>query len=381
MKPTRELLVFLEQRCDVDAQKRLHGRQQIGAVTNLTSRLTHTLVARRGRMANQNILLATHGDYRTILWPANARQAHLLVQAVVTAWKEVSRHRVVVVYAPGVLGSLGAILSVLRRRPLIVVVVGDPAEALSAEVLPGRVGTFARNVLVQTTRFSCSHASVIRYVTERTLQMRYPSHVRALAYAGTDALGDFDVLPKASRRPPPFRILTVATLEQPYKGVAELIDAVALLRSEGYDMDLCIAGDGRLAAALQTIGHAQLGQHCKFLGHLDQVNLAVEYVNSDIFALASWAEGLPRAMVEAMFHGLPVVSTTVGGIPELLDQRFLCKPRDAGALAKVLASLVDVQDEWDAIGAHNAQRARALIRSSREADSAFTEVVVQLARK
>jgi glycosyltransferase involved in cell wall biosynthesis len=64
----------------------------------------------------------------------------------------------------------------------------------------------------------------------------------------------------------------------------------------------------------------------------------------DVFLLTSRHEGLPRALLEALAAGLPVVSTSVGGIPELLDGRrngLLCPPGDAGCLADSVVRLID----------------------------------------
>jgi glycosyltransferase involved in cell wall biosynthesis len=65
---------------------------------------------------------------------------------------------------------------------------------------------------------------------------------------------------------------------------------------------------------------------------------------SDIFVLSSLQEGLPLAVLEAMGQGLPVIATSVGGVPELISHRkdgMLCPPSNPSALAAMLAEVIE----------------------------------------
>jgi len=104
----------------------------------------------------------------------------------------------------------------------------------------------------------------------------------------------------------------------PIKGVGHLIRAVTLLRSDFPDVRLEIAGSGPERVALEReVTSLGMDNHVKFLGW--QADLMSVLARWDVFALPSLEEGFGIAALEAMAAGLPIVATSVGGIPELIE--------------------------------------------------------------
>ena len=102
------------------------------------------------------------------------------------------------------------------------------------------------------------------------------------------------------------------------KDQALLIDAVAPLLSEG--RQLVIVGDGPERGVLRArIARIPNGRYVHMLGEREDVENILAAL--DAFALTSRTEGLPLVLLEAMATGLPVLSTAVGGIPDLLEHR------------------------------------------------------------
>lgn len=109
------------------------------------------------------------------------------------------------------------------------------------------------------------------------------------------------------------------------------------------DVRFLIVGDGELKQALQARA-VQLGlkQRVLFLGW--QQNLPEIYAATDIVILTSINEGTPVSILEAMAAGKPVVSTAVGGVPDIVIQGetgFIVPPRDVVAFVKQLSLLID----------------------------------------
>jgi glycosyltransferase involved in cell wall biosynthesis len=108
---------------------------------------------------------------------------------------------------------------------------------------------------------------------------------------------------------------------------------------------LAIAGDGPDRAALER--HAQelgLGERARFLGGLPRERVLRLFRAADAALLSSSWENFPHTVVEALAVGTPVVSTAVGGVPEVVtdgENGLLVPPGDPAALADALARLLD----------------------------------------
>jgi glycosyltransferase involved in cell wall biosynthesis len=152
----------------------------------------------------------------------------------------------------------------------------------------------------------------------------------------------------AYRDPPPpeepARLLCVARLI-PKKGHAVLLDALAELNKHERTALLALAGDGPLEPALRDrADDSDLARTVTFLGTLGHETVRDAMLSSDAVVLAARVaddgdrDGIPVALIEAMALGVPVVSTTVSGIPELVARGTgrLAPPDDPAALADAI---------------------------------------------
>ena len=163
--------------------------------------------------------------------------------------------------------------------------------------------------------------------------------------------------------PPPqseFVIGSVGRL-QDVKNQAALIDAFIALRTlrPQQAMRLVIVGDGPLRAALAAkVAASGLGEQVWLPGARSDIAQLMR--SFSVFALSSIAEGTPVTLLEAMACGLPVVSTAVGGIPELVLDNVTGKLVAAGDTAALAAALAEYAGD-PALAAHHGSAGRARI--------------------
>lgn len=144
-------------------------------------------------------------------------------------------------------------------------------------------------------------------------------------------------------------ILSVGRLV-PKKGFLILLDALHILASQGLDFCCNIVGDGPQQAELQQrIDQLGLNGRVNLLGKMSQTTLRTHYETADIMALACQItedgdrDGIPNVLVEAMAMGIPIVSTNISGIPELVEHNvtgLLAAQKDASGLAQALKNLI-----------------------------------------
>jgi len=147
----------------------------------------------------------------------------------------------------------------------------------------------------------------------------------------------------------PPTILCVASL-QPYKGIPVLIEACRWLRDRGPAFRCDIAGDGWLRPQLERqIAKAGLATTVRLLGHRRQDEVAELMRRASLFVLPSVVardgqmEGIPVSLMEAMASELPVVASSLSGIPELVedgDSGYLVQPGNAVQLAAAIERLL-----------------------------------------
>jgi len=134
---------------------------------------------------------------------------------------------------------------------------------------------------------------------------------------------------------------TVARMA-PQKGLPVLLEAAEQLISQ-YNVHFLIVGDGPLRVELEEqIRKSFKRDYFTFTGMLE--NTAEAYSIMDVFVLPSITEGLPLTVLEAMAFGLPVVATSVGGVPEVVkagECGYLVPPGDHTELAAKVAYLLD----------------------------------------
>ncbi len=165
---------------------------------------------------------------------------------------------------------------------------------------------------------------------------------------------DLRVFPSDPRRTPSTNgrplLLSVARLVEK-KGLSYLLQACRRLLDQGYDFDCRIVGDGPLRPILEKqIRDLALTDHVKLWGAETHERVIEMFQQATLVALPCVVasdgdrDGIPNALVESLYMGVPVVSTPVSGVPELIhseENGLLVPERDADSLANAIARLLD----------------------------------------
>jgi len=131
----------------------------------------------------------------------------------------------------------------------------------------------------------------------------------------------------------------------PEKGHAVLLRAVAMLVERGRQITVTFAGEGPSRPSLERLADKHgIASRITFLGAVGQDDIHTLYSTASIFCLPSFAEGIPIVLMEAMAMGVPVVSSRITGIPELIDDGrtgLLVAPGRADEVTDALERLLD----------------------------------------
>lgn len=165
------------------------------------------------------------------------------------------------------------------------------------------------------------------------------------------------------------------------KGVRDLIKAASLLAPKMPSLRVMLAGDGDLVSAKQWIAEAGLENNVDLLGWIGPTERAELLRTAWVYVLPSYNEGLPISILEAMAAGMPVISTSVGGIPEALREDiegYLVTPGDVDALAERLCRVLQDESLQRRLGGNARSRAAsefAIDKILREITAMHTEVL------
>lgn len=175
------------------------------------------------------------------------------------------------------------------------------------------------------------------------------------------------------------RVLCVAA-HKPYKGLPVLIEACRILRREGVPFHCDVIGDGPMRPELEAMNHDNV---VTLLGPRNEdevarmMDEAMLFVLPSIIAPDGQMEGIPVALMEALAHGRPAVTTRISGIPELVrdgENGLLVEPGDPVALARAMRTLLEDRERAAVMGA----RGREIVRDEFELRSCTAQLLARL---
>lgn len=145
------------------------------------------------------------------------------------------------------------------------------------------------------------------------------------------------------------------------KGYQDLIRAFAKIAKKYPDWNVVLAGNGEVEKGRAISKDLGIANQVDFLGWVSGWQKDKVFRESMIFCLPSYAEGFPMAVLDAWAYGLPVITTPVGGIPDVAkdgENMLLFNPGDIETLAKQMEKMIVDENLREAISAESVQLAR-----------------------
>jgi phosphatidyl-myo-inositol dimannoside synthase len=275
---------------------------------------------------------------------------------------------------PGIVSQMVWSEIVRAKKPYALEVMGDPWEALGPGTWPNISRPIFRPIAAIQLKHICAGATAIHYLTSEALQRRYPPSKSAYSVGFPDVMLETAGLPteilQVRRRRlgelpwrdanggSPIRIGFIGSFARMYKGPDTLLRAAALCQHR-LNFQIVMVGAGRYLPEMKTLATKPgIADRVEFPGELPSGPSIFEFLDSiDLFVMPSRAEGLPRALVEAMSRGCPCIGSAVGGIPELLDASDLVPANSPEKLANLILEVASDSNRLLVMSARNLAKA------------------------
>ena len=147
------------------------------------------------------------------------------------------------------------------------------------------------------------------------------------------------------------KIIHISCFEDKSKNISGLLESLKIIDDKGIDFQCTLIGEGMdLDLIKEKAKTLQLTHKVTFTGLLEGQQLADKLSSGDFLVLSSNYENMPVVILEALASGLPVVSTNVGGIKEMIDDTkgILVEPKNKEALAYAIIKMIKTHNNYDA---------------------------------
>lgn len=255
------------------------------------------------------------------------------------------------------------------NKPYVLEVVGD---AFSALWTHGNIfGKVLAPINFIKYRKAIRQANHLIYVTESYLQTRYPPKTNSHVINASNV-----DLPPTSVKILKHRIKlinkinvdneinigVIGSYTSNYKGFDTAIKAIKILNQDGYNFKIKILGSGSEKRLLSIAKNMNVDEKIIFSGSLPGGEAVFKWLDSlDLYIQPSLTEGLPRSLIEAMSRGLPCIASSAGGMPELINDEFIHKPKSEKELSEKIIKLVKNKEKMINESKRNYERSQDYI--------------------
>jgi len=257
--------------------------------------------------------------------------------------------RKIIYRVPSILATFYNFFAVTSGQRYGAEVVGDPADVFAVGASKNIFRPFFKWLFVKMLKAQCQEAVSLSYVTEYSLQQRYPPNPYAFdTHYSSIQLEQSDFTQRSTYSlSRPIKIVCIGNLTQPYKGCDFMLETLAQLNQQQINCHVSWVGGGYLLAEMQQLAK-QLGVDgdVEFIGNLASRELIRKQLDqADMFILTSRQEGLPRVLIESMARSLVCIATNVGGVKELISENFIIERDNKNQLVGVIERVSQLSEQ------------------------------------
>lgn len=193
------------------------------------------------------------------------------------------------------------------------------------------------------TKIIAKNATAVTTVTENLAKAMQNHGLKNKNYVVLPNVVDINLFKPIEKKNSKAKIIHVSCFEDKSKNISGLIDALAILESRDVEYQCIFIGEGIDFDAMKEYAATKLNPlDIRFTGLLQGQALADEMASGDFLVLSSNYENMPVVILEALACGLPVVSTDVGGIKEMVDGNcgILVPAKDSEKLADAMQTII-----------------------------------------
>jgi glycosyltransferase involved in cell wall biosynthesis len=250
---------------------------------------------------------------------------------------EISQCDALIIRLPSFLGGKCVRIAKEYNKPFLIELVGCPWDSLRNHGLSGKL---LAPYMCLMTKYQVRRATDVLYVTNEFLQRRYPTSGRQIGCSDVELQNDnqnmFRVKAEHKSNDKKLIIGTVGKIDLKYKGHSTVIDAIKKMKAKGYDIQYQIVGPGDKSDLESYAMRNNVIDNIVFTGSMGHDKIFEWLDTINVYIQPSLTEGMPRALIEAMSRGCPCVASNAGGMPELLDKKFIFSKGNADQLANIL---------------------------------------------
>lgn len=240
------------------------------------------------------------------------------------------------------LGVIAWIQKLLHKTPYII------TEHWS-RYLPGN--DFSGFLRKSACKLAVHNAELVTTVTDNLANAMKNHGLKNDNYVVLPNVVNLDMFHISEKNNAPCKIIHISCFEDKSKNISGLLESLKIIDDKGIDFQCTLIGEGMdLDLMKEKAKELQLINKVSFTGLLQGQALADELSSGDFLVLSSNYENMPVVILEALASGLPVVSTNVGGIKEMIDESkgILVEPKNKETLAEAMIKMIETHKNYDA---------------------------------